>query len=72
MGFLVRVFKPPTKSSGQLLNADAIVAENIESGFLVELRLQEGDCLHFSSLFRDMIMNFAKVRPRNCSAFLKK
>ena len=68
MSFLVRVFKPPTKSSGQLLEADATVAENIEGGFLVEFRLQEGDRLHFSSLFRDMLLNFTKVRPINCSA----
>ncbi|CAN0064993.1 unnamed protein product [Ascophyllum nodosum] len=60
MSFLVRVFKPPTKSSGQLLDADVIVAEKIEGGFLVELQLQQGDRLQFSSLFRDLLLNFTK------------
>ena len=64
MSFLVRVFKPPSKSSGQLLDTEVFVAENIEGGFLVV----EGDRLYFSSLFRDMIMNFTKVRPGNCLA----
>ena len=64
ISFLVRVFEPPTKSSGQLLDTDAIVAQNIEGGFLVELQLQQGDRLHFLSLFRDMLLNFTKVRPR--------
>ena len=64
----MRVFKPPSKSSGQLLDTEVFVAENIEGGFLVELQLQEGDRLYFSSLFRDMIMNFTKVRPGNCLA----
>ena len=68
MSFLVRVFKPPTKSSGQLLDADVIVAEKIEGGFLVELQLQQGDRLQFSSLFRDLLLNFTKVRPRSSSA----
>ena len=68
MSFLVRVFQPPTKSSGHLLEADATVAENVEGGFLVELRLQEGDRLHFSNLFRDMLLNFTKVRPIICLA----
>ncbi|CAN0434348.1 unnamed protein product [Ascophyllum nodosum] len=58
--FLVRVFKPPTKHSGQLLDPDVIVAENIEGGFLVELQLQEGDRLHFTSLFRNILLNFMK------------
>ena len=62
--FLVRVFKPPTKRSGQLLDPDVIVAENIEGGFLVELQLQEGDRLHFTSLFRDMLLNFMNVSSR--------
>ena len=66
----MRVFKPPTKSSGQLLDADAIVAENIEGGYLVELQLQEGDRLYFSSLFRDMLLNFTKVRAINCLTFI--
>ena len=62
ISLLVRVFKPPTKSSGQLLDTEAFVAQNIEGGFLVELQLQQGDRLYFSSLFRDMILNFTKVR----------
>ena len=66
MSFLVRVSKPPSKSPGQLLDTEVFVAENIEGGFLVELQLQEGDHIYFSSLFRDMIMNFTKVRPENC------
>ncbi|CAN0340703.1 unnamed protein product [Ascophyllum nodosum] len=60
ISFLVRVFEPPTKSSGQLLDTDGFVAENIEGGFLVELQLQQGDRLHFSGLFRDMLWNFTK------------
>ncbi|CAM9982507.1 unnamed protein product, partial [Ascophyllum nodosum] len=53
ISFLVRVFESPTKSSRQLLDTDAFVAENIEGGFLVELQLQQGDRLYFSSLVRD-------------------
>ena len=68
MSFLVRVFKPPSKSSGQLLDTEVFVADYIEGGFLVELQLQQGDHLYFSSLFRDMIMNFTKVRPGDCLA----
>ena len=64
VSFLVRVFESPTKSSGQLLDTDAFVAENIEDGFLVDLQLQHGDRLYFSSLFRDMLLNFKEVRPR--------
>ena len=67
ISFLVRVFEPPTKSSVQLLDTDGFVAENIEGGFLVELQLQQGDRLHFSGLFRDMLWNFTKVRPRKDS-----
>ena len=64
MSFLVKVFESPTRSSGQLLDTDVFVAENILGGFLVELKLQQGDRLYFSSLFRDMLLNFKEVRPR--------
>ena len=61
----MRVFESPAKSSGQLLDTDAIiVAQNIKGGFLVELQLQQGDRLYFSSLFRDMLWNLTKVRSR--------
>ena len=60
----MRVFESPTKSSGQLLDTDAIVAQTIEGGFLVELQLHQGDRLYFSDLFRDMLSNFKEVRPR--------
>ena len=60
----MRVFESPAKSSGQLLDTGAIVAQNIKGGFLVELQLQQGDRLYFSSLFRDMLWNLTKVRPR--------
>ncbi|CAN0244044.1 unnamed protein product [Ascophyllum nodosum] len=60
ISFLVRVFESPKKSSGQLLDTDAFVAENIEGGFLVELQLQQGDRLYFSSLVRDTLWNFTK------------
>ena len=65
------MFKPPSKSSGQLLDTETFVAETTEDGFLVELQLQEGNRLHSSGLFRDMLLNFTKVRPINCSAFIK-
>ena len=64
ISFLVRVFESLTKPSRQLLDTDAFVAENIEGGFLVELQLQQGDRLYFSSLVRDMLWNFTKVWPR--------
>ena len=64
ISFLVRVFESPKKSSGQLLDTDAFVAENIDGGFLVELHLQQGDRLYFSGLVRDMLWNFTKVWPR--------
>ena len=64
ISFLVRMFESPTKSSGQLLDTDVFVAENILGGFLVELQLQQGDRLYFSSLFHDILLNFKEVRSR--------
>ena len=64
MSFLVKVLESPKKPSGQLLDTDVFVAENILGGFLVELKLQQGDRLYFSSLFHDFLLNFKEVRPR--------
>ena len=64
MSFLVRVLESPTKTSGQLLDADLSVAQNIEDGFLVELQPQQGDRFYFSGLFHELLLNFTKVRPR--------
>ena len=66
MSFLVRVFESPTKTSGQLLDADLSVAQNIENGFfLVELQPQQGDRFYFSGLFHELLfLGFTKVRPR--------
>ncbi|CAN0269820.1 unnamed protein product [Ascophyllum nodosum] len=60
ISFSVRVFEPPTKSSGQLLDADLSVAQDIEGGFLVELQLQQGDRFYFSGLFHELLLNFTK------------
>ncbi|CAN0145818.1 unnamed protein product, partial [Ascophyllum nodosum] len=62
VALLVRVFEPPSRSSGQLLDADTTTAVKIEGGLLVEVQLREGDRLHFSTLFREILMNFSKVR----------
>ena len=64
----MRVFEPPTKSSGQPLDADLSVAQDIEGGFLVELQLQQGDRFYFSGLFHELLLNFTKVRPRKIIA----
>ncbi|CAN0064855.1 unnamed protein product [Ascophyllum nodosum] len=60
----VRVFEPPPKGSGQLLDSDSTISEKIEGGWLVEVQLREGDRLHFSCLFREFLTNFSEVRSK--------
>ena len=54
MGIYVRVFEPPSMSSGQLLDDDGTITSRIAGGLLVEVQLREGDRLYFSSLFREI------------------
>lgn len=54
MGIYVRVFEPPSMSSGQLLDDEDTITSRIAGGLLVEVQLREGDRLYFSSLFREI------------------
>ena len=63
LGMNVRVFRAPDRASGQLLdtgNGNSSADEN-EAPFVVEAQLREGDRLHFSALFREIMREF-KVR----------
>ena len=62
MALSVRVFEPPSVSSRNLLNTDITIAERVKGGLLVEVQLLEGDHLSFSTLFREILVNFSKVR----------
>ena len=62
MTLFVRVFEPPSVSPENLLNTGITITERVKGGLLVEVQLLEGDHLSFSTLFREILVNFSKVR----------
>ncbi|CAN0474562.1 unnamed protein product, partial [Hapterophycus canaliculatus] len=68
LSIFIRVFRAPDRASGQLFESptDAYSRDNVYRGqgedqdtpFLVEAQLREGDRLHFSALFREMMREF--------------
>lgn len=58
----LRVYMPPDEESGHLCSVQQGQEKEIsDASYLVEAQLREGDRLHFSSLFRDLMKTF-KVR----------
>lgn len=60
-----RVFRAPDRASGQLLetsNHDNRGDEDEQTPFVVEAQLREGDRLHFSALFREIMREFKARR----------
>ncbi|CAM9223852.1 unnamed protein product [Ectocarpus sp. 6 AP-2014] len=62
LSLFVRVFKAPNRASGQLFD-NSSTGNNNDDGdeqtpFLVEAQLREGDRLHFSALFREIMRAF--------------
>ncbi|CAM9823455.1 unnamed protein product [Ectocarpus sp. 4 AP-2014] len=63
LSLFVRVFKAPNRASGQLFDNSSMGNDNNNDGdeqtpFLVEAQLREGDRLHFSALFREIMRAF--------------
>ncbi|CAM9823329.1 unnamed protein product [Pylaiella littoralis] len=63
LGLFVRVFRAPDRASGQLVDTadgdDQFGGDGEEKApLLVEAQLREGDRLHFSALFREIMLAF--------------
>ncbi|CAN0265472.1 unnamed protein product, partial [Ectocarpus fasciculatus] len=61
LSLFVRVFKAPNRASGQLFDNSSMGINNDDdepTPFLVEAQLREGDRLHFSALFREIMRAF--------------
>ncbi|CAB1117573.1 unnamed protein product [Ectocarpus sp. CCAP 1310/34] len=63
LSLFIRVFKAPDRASGQLFDNSSVGNNNNDDGaeqtpYLVEAQLREGDRLHFSALFREILRAF--------------
>lgn len=53
---------PPDEASGQLCGKQSSQEEVVnDCSYLVEAQLREGDRLHFSALFRDLMKTFKVI-----------